>query len=430
MRRFDDGGDIVIIGGGAAGLMAAGAAAARGRRVILLEKNDRVGRKLGITGKGRCNLTNSCSTEDVLKNLPSNGRFLYSALSAFTPDDTMSFFRALGVELKTERGNRVFPVSDKASDIVRALERNAKKHGAEIVSRRALSIETEGGAVRAVNAEGGIYSCGCVLLATGGKTYSATGSDGWGYREAERLGHTVTFLRPSLVPLTAAGDTCARMQGLSLRNTGLTAYDERGKRIYSDFGELLFTHYGISGPMVLSLSARLGDFDRHKFSVILDLKPALDEDKLDKRILRDFEENQNKALKHSLDALLPKSAIPVVIDMAGIDPDKKTNSVTREERRRLMETIKGLRIEITGARPMEEGIITSGGVSVKEIDPSTMQSKLVRGLFFAGEIIDVDGYTGGFNLQIAWSTAQAAARGMDAYMAAKEEKARLVDEKQ
>ena len=406
---------VVVIGAGAAGLLAAGEAARLGCSVILLEKNDSPGKKLAITGKGRCNVTNDCSVQDTLKNVPVNSRFLFSCLSAFPPAKTMEFFEELGVPLKTERGQRVFPKSDKAGDIVNALKKWSSRGGAELVHRRAKEIETENGRVTAVLAGDRRFECDCVLIATGGLSYKVTGSDGWGLREAHRLGHTVTSLRASLVPLEAEQSYCSELSGLSLRNVGLTVLNSQGKKVYTDFGEMLFTHFGVSGPMILSASAHLRDFEKEHYRLSIDLKPALDEKELDKRILRDFEKYANRDFANALGDLLPRTMIPIVIRLTGVDPETKVNSITREQRRKLLKIIKAFPVDIRGTRPINEAIITSGGVNVKEINPGTMESKLVKGLFFAGEVIDVDAYTGGFNLQIAWSTAVAAAKGMAKY---------------
>ena len=327
----------------------------------------------------------------------------------------MEFFEELGVPLKTERGQRVFPKSDKAGDIVNALKKWSSRGGAELVHRRAKEIETENGRVTAVLAGDRRFECDCVLIATGGLSYKVTGSDGWGLREAQRLGHTVTSLRASLVPLEAEQSYCSELSGLSLRNVGLTVLNSQGKKVYTDFGEMLFTHFGVSGPMILSASAHLRDFEKEHYRLSIDLKPALDEKELDKRILRDFEKYANRDFANALGDLLPRTMIPIVIRLTGVDPETKVNSITREQRRKLLKIIKAFPVDIRGTRPINEAIITSGGVNVKEINPGTMESKLVKGLFFAGEVIDVDAYTGGFNLQIAWSTAVAAAKGMAKY---------------
>lgn len=398
--------DLVIIGGGAAGMFAAIQAAKNGLRVLLLEKNDRVGKKLAITGKGRCNVTNACSAEDVLKNVPRNPRFLYSAVYGFTPEQTMSFFEENGCPLKIERGNRVFPVSDRSADIISVLDRCLKKYGVTRRHETAKALFVQDGKIAGVKTDCGIISCSCVILCTGGKSYPLTGSTGDGYALAQSVGHTVIEPKGSLVPLESDGD-CRQMQGLSLRNTELKLIDKKGKSVFSDFGELLFTHFGLSGPMALSASAHFKENEQYR--VILDLKPALDESKLDARFLRDFEKYANRSMENALADLYPHSMIPVLLNRCGISASLQANSLTKQQRRALLEQTKRFEIPISGLRPVEEAIITRGGVNVKEIDPKTMQSKTVSGLYFAGEILDCDAYTGGFNLQIAWSTAFAAA---------------------
>ena len=404
----------VIIGGGAAGLMAACAAAEKygGRAVTVIEKNRRPGRKLMITGKGRCNVTNNCDRDTLISNVPANGRFLFSAFSDFGTADTMEFFEKRGVPLKTERGNRVFPVSDKASDIVDALVNTVRKSGVKILTAEAEEILTENFSVTGVRTrDGEILEADSVILATGGMSYPVTGSTGDGYEMAFRLGHTVTPLKASLVPLNVKQGFCSKLSGLSLKNVTLTVYESgRKKPVFSELGEMLFTHFGISGPLVLSASAHMRKMGSAEYVAYIDLKPALDEQKLDSRILRDFEEEKNRDFANSLDKLLPKSIIPVIISLSGIAPDTKVNQISREQRARLCGVLKALRLDITGFRPIEEAIITGGGISVKEINPSTMESKLVSGLFFAGEIIDADAYTGGFNLQIAFSTGHLAGK--------------------
>ena len=404
----------VIIGGGAAGLMATCAAAEKygGRAITVIEKNRRPGRKLMITGKGRCNVTNNCDRDTLISNVPANGRFLFSAFSDFGTADTMEFFEKRGVPLKTERGNRVFPVSDKASDIVDALVNTVIKSGVKILTAEAEEILTDNFAVTGVRTrDGGILEADSVILATGGMSYPVTGSTGDGYEMAFRLGHTVTPLKASLVPLNVKQGFCSKLSGLSLKNVTLTVYESgRKKPVFSELGEMLFTHFGISGPLVLSASAHMRKMGSAEYTAYIDLKPALDEQKLDSRILRDFEEEKNRDFANSLDKLLPKSIIPVIISLSGIAPDTKVNQISREQRSRLCGVLKALRLDITGFRPIEEAIITGGGISVKEINPSTMESKLVSGLFFAGEIIDADAYTGGFNLQIAFSTGHLAGK--------------------
>lgn len=409
MRKYTS--DVTIIGGGAAGLFAACQLASGGVDVILLERNDICGKKLLITGKGRCNVTNNCPGDEVMKNIPRNPRFLFSALSAFGPADIMSFFEAQGVKLKTERGNRVFPESDKSSDIQRVLISCARKNGVRIVQGRAEAVVTRDGAVAGVKAGDISIDCPCAMIATGGKSYPLTGSTGDGYTMAASLGHNIVEPKPSLVPLVEAeGGDCLEMQGLALKNVALKLIDQKGKTAYSDFGELLFTHFGLSGPLVLSASAHMKG--KNSYIVRLDLKPALDEKTLDARILRDFEKYQNKDFSNALGDLLPRLMIPVMIKRSGIDPAIKVNSITKQQRRSLLEAIKAFDIVISGKRPVDEAIVTSGGVKTAEISPSTMESKLISGLYFAGEVIDVDAYTGGFNLQIAWSTANCAAEAI------------------
>lgn len=409
-KEFDDGArSVIVVGGGAAGMMAAIAAAEMGAHVTLLERNNRLGKKLRITGKGRCNVTNDCDVNTFLTNVPSNPRFLYAALSRFGTEDTKAFFEGLGVPLKTERGNRVFPVSDKAGDIVEALFQKCRRCGVEIVYRRALGIVIKDGAVQGVRTSDGVLSADAVIVCTGGKSYPMTGSDGDGYRFATDAGHTVTALYPSLVPLVAEGKLCASMQGLSLKNVALRIKAAAtGKTVYEDFGEMLFTHYGITGPLVLSASAHLSDIQSVKYEAHIDLKPALDEKTLDLRLRSDFAKYQNRDFVNSLSDLLPQKMIEPFVRLSEIDPRKKVNSITREERERLVRLLKDLTVTLRGFRPIDEAIVTRGGVSVREIDPKTMRSKCVDGLYFAGEVLDVDAYTGGFNLQIAFSTAYVA----------------------
>ena len=400
--------DICVIGGGAAGMFAAGLAAQNGNRVVLFEKNQFTGKKLRITGKGRCNLTNNSSVREMLDNIPTNNRFLYSCLNRFTPQDTMDFFEGLGVKLKTERGNRVFPVSDKAEDVVNALRRFIKDVGVQVRYETVKEIRTENGRVSSVVTRAGETPCDAVFLCTGGLSYPLTGSTGDGYRMAEELGHHVTELIPSLVPLECKQGFCRDMTGLSLKNVTLTVYEYGGKKVYSELGEMLFTHFGITGPLVLSASAHMRDYDKGYYCTI-DMKPALDDKKLDARLLRDFEKYSNKDIINALGDLLPKSMIPVMVHVSEIPPETKVHSITKAQRMRLLENIKNLRLDILSPRPIDEAIVTAGGVDVSEVDPKTMESKLVPGLYFAGEILDLDAYTGGYNLQIAWSTAYAAA---------------------
>lgn len=395
---------VAVIGAGAAGLMAAYAAAQEGAKVLLFESNEKVGRKIMITGKGRCNVTNNCDTQTFLTNIPQNPRFLYSALGAFGVQETMAFFEEQGVPLKTERGNRVFPQSDRSVDIVDALYRAMQRAGVTILHKRVTDLHTdESGAICAVEADGQRYPVERAILATGGKSYPLTGSTGDGYLLAQKLGHTVTPLRPSLIPLTCEGKDCPRMQGLSLKNVALTIY-ENNKKLHDGFGEMLFTHFGISGPLVLSASAHMRRWGSAQYRAEIDLKPALDRQTLDKRILSDFSERQNVDFRNALSALLPRKMIPIVIAHSGIDPHMKVHSITKKQRAALVTAIKQFPLTVTGTRPIEEAIVTSGGVSVREVSPKTMESKKVSGLYLAGELLDVDGYTGGFNLQIAWST--------------------------
>lgn len=397
--------DGIVIGGGPAGMFAAITAAEQGKKVLLLEKNNRLGKKLLITGKGRCNVTNHCTGQEVLQNTPRNGRFLFSAMAAFPPEKTYAFFESHGCPLKVERGNRVFPVSDRSQSVLDCLQDELRRLHVAVREERVTEILTAEGRVTGVRTDRGSYEAGWVILATGGVSYPATGSTGDGYRMAEALGHTIVPQEGSLVPLEAEED-CKQMQGLSLRNVGVKLLSARGKVLYQDFGELLFTHFGVSGPTVLSASCHMkGEGCR----LLLDLKPALDEAKLDARILRDLEMYQNRAMENALTDLLPRSMIPVVLRRLEIAPDMQANSLTKQKRRALVELLKAFPVEILGKRPVSEAIITSGGVKVSEINPKTMESKLVPGLYFAGEIIDCDAYTGGFNLQIAWATAYAAA---------------------
>ena len=398
---------IVVVGGGAAGMMAAICAAEQGSAVTLLEPNERLGKKLNITGKGRCNVTNNTDLQTLMANVPKNGKFLYSVFSRFDGRDAMAFFESLGVPLKTERGNRVFPVSDRSFDISGALERRLRQLKVTMVRDRAVSLDIREDVVYGVAGEKGRYPADAVILATGGVSYPATGSTGEGHRMAETAGHTVTPLQGSLVPLREKGNTCAAMQGLSLRNVQLTVF-ENNKKIYTDFGEMLFTHFGVSGPLILSASAHMRRFEKKEYRLEIDLKPALDEGQLDKRILSDFEKYCNHDFCNALNDLLPQKMVPEMIRASGIDPHCKVNTVTREQRRTLVQLFKHWPIEIAGLRPVTDAIITSGGIKVSEINPTTMESKLVKGLYFAGELIDVDAYTGGFNLQIAWATGRAA----------------------
>lgn len=402
--------DGIVIGGGAAGLYAAAWAARKGSKVLLIEKNDRLGKKLLITGKGRCNVTNNCAAQQVLANVPRNGRFLFSAMESHAPKDVITFFEELGCKLKTERGDRVFPVSDKSQSILDALKAACKNAGVIIQTGCVREIIAREGAVRGVKLDSGSIECRWVILATGGLSYPTTGSTGDGYAMAEALGHTVVPCEGSLVPLETVDTDCQEMQGLSLRNSAVKLLNEKGKVLYKDFGELLFTHFGISGPTVLSASAHL----KGKCTLCIDLKPALDEAKLNDRILRDLETYRNRTMENALTDLLPRSMIPVVLRRLEIDPQLQANALKKQQRQAMVTLLKNFTVEIKGKRPVAEAIITSGGIKTSEINPKTMESKLVNGLHFAGEIIDCDAYTGGFNLQIAWSTAFAAANAVSA----------------
>lgn len=412
---------VAVIGGGPAGMMAAISASKKGNEVYLIEKNGRLGKKLLITGKGRCNITSSLDIKDFIQNIPGNGKFLYSAFDNYTNNDIISFLKEHGVGVKEERGNRIFPVSDKSMDVLNAFEKELKKKNVKIkLNTRVVGIDTENGRVESLtyeNENGQLkkLTADKIILATGGKTYSSTGSTGDGYEIAQKLGHTVTKIRPSLVPLTATGKSlniCKDLQGLSLKNVGIKLIDStKNKVIYEDFGEMLFTHFGVSGPTILSASAHLLRYknidellQNNKINLVIDFKPALQIEKLDARIQRDFAEEKNKEYKNSLNNLLPQKLINTIVELSQINPNKQVNEVTREERINLAKLLKNFTITISGFRPIEEGIVTSGGISIKEINPKTMESKIVEGLYFAGEVIDVDAYTGGFNLQIAYST--------------------------
>jgi len=403
---------VIVVGGGAAGLVAAGTAAELGASVLVLEKNKRVGRKLCITGKGRCNITNNCSVSDFIENVNTNSRFMYSAINNFNCSDTMEFFEDLGLPLKTERGNRVFPISDKATDVVAALERYIILNKVKVISNESVIrlIIADNIVKGVVTSSGNEYYADAVIVATGGKSYPLTGSTGDGYNFAGQAGHIVIKPEGALVPLICRGESlscCKAMQGLSLRNVGVKVINGK-KVIYSDFGELLFTHFGLSGPTILSASSHLKFPNDNEFIVSIDMKPALTAEKLNDRILRDFEKYKNRELSNSLCDLLPSSMIPVVIERLGIDPTVRCNSITKEKRLELVALLKDFRFTVCGTRPVDEAIITRGGVKTTEIDPTTMESKLCRGLYFCGEIIDVDAYTGGFNLQIAFSTGKLA----------------------
>ena len=396
--------EIIVIGGGAAGMMAAITAARRGAGVTLLEPNERLGKKLNITGKGRCNVTNDCDQETLMANIPGNGRFLYSALTRFTPQDAMAFFEALGVPLKVERGNRVFPVSDRSFDISGALERELRRLRVRILRERAAEITAEDGRVTGVQTDRQHHPADAVVLATGGVSYPGTGSTGDGYAMAAALGHTIVPPRGSLVPLESGDADCAAMQGLSLRNVEATVLNGKNKPVFREFGEMLFTHFGVSGPLMLSASAHLRRWDKEQYRLSIDLKPALDQQKLDSRILRDIGENPNRDMANILSGLVHRSMVPVLLRRLALPEGEKANSLTKEQRRALVQELKHFTVSLTGPRPVAEAIVTAGGVKVGDVVPGTMVSKLAEGLYFAGEILDVDAYTGGFNLQIAWAT--------------------------
>ena len=395
--------DLVVIGGGPAGMLCAIQAAQRGLSVTLLDRNLQLGRKLRITGKGRCNVTNDCDTREFMANIPGDGRFLYSAMSRFGTRQVMAYFEGLGVPLKVERGNRVFPVSDNANDIADALVRECEGLGVRTLRTSARNIETKDGVVCAVQTDGEKIPCRAAAVCTGGLSYPKTGSDGWGYRMAAKLGHTVTPRRPSLVPLESDDAYCAEMQGFSLRNVTLSAYED-GKLIFRELGEMLFTHFGVSGPLVLSASAKMRHMGSADYRLLIDLKPALDEKKLEARILRDIEENPRRSFHNLLGGLAGRSMVPVLEQLTAIPGEQRCTDFTREQRQRLIQILKAFPVHVSGTRPIDEAIVTAGGVCTREVDPRTMESKLVKGLYFAGEVLDLDAYTGGFNLQIAWCT--------------------------
>ena len=388
-------------------MLCAATAAERGLDVVLLEPNRMMGKKLRITGKGRCNVTNNCDIKTVMANIPGGGKFLYSALNRFTPEHVMNLFENLGVPLKTERGNRVFPVSDKSADIVNALESYMSGTGVRVVNHAATGIRIEDGVVTGVRTKNGVIACRNAVICTGGLSYPRTGSTGDGMKFAKQVGHTVTECRPSLVPLESPDTYCEQMQGFSLKNVTLSAF-ENDKLIYKELGEMMFTHFGVTGPLVLSSSAHMRHMGQAEYRLEIDLKPALDEEKLNARILRDFEEQKNKEFKNALGGLAGRTMIPVLVELSGIDPETKVHSITRQQRRDLVKLFKHFPVRVSGTRPFAEAIITSGGVSLNEVNPRTMESKLVEGLYFAGEVLDLDAYTGGYNLQIAWSTAYVA----------------------
>lgn len=408
---------LVVVGGGAAGMMAAISAARSGAEVTLVERNPKVGRKLYITGKGRCNVTNHCTVEEVLASTLRNGKFLYSSMNKMPPAETERFFTDLGVPLKVERGNRVFPVSDKAADVIDALFFELRRLGVAIIHQRVSGLCIQNGAVSAVELdEKERVSCSAVVLATGGLSYPATGSTGDGHRIAEEVGHTIIDVKPSLVPLESPDSFCRQMQGLSLKNIVLTVRNQKGKILYREQGELLFTHFGLSGPLVLSASAHMRHFEREQYICSIDLKPALDESALDARLVRELTQGANRNMDHLLGSLAPRLLVPVLLERTGIPGDRKAHDLTRDERRKLLELFKNFTVSISGPRPIQDAIITSGGIKVGEVDPKTMQSKKVSGLFFAGELLDVDAYTGGFNLQIAWATGRVAGESAASYL--------------
>lgn len=405
---------LIVVGGGPAGMMAAAVAVQNGARVTLMEKKEQPGKKLKITGKGRCNITSDLDGEDFISGYAGNGRFLYSALNEFSNRDLIEFFRQHGLETVVERGQRVFPASGKAEDVVRVLYQNMLDNGVEIICpRRVEGIKIEASRVVGIKAEGELMPCSAAIIATGGMSYPGTGSTGDGYKWARAVGHHIVDPRPGLVPLVVGEEWIKKLQGLSLKNIRASAYRCNGSQINSEFGEMLFTHFGVSGPIILSMSRDIGEVlyqQRESVRLCLDLKPALSEEKLDERLQRDLARYSRRQFKNSLDELLPQKLIPVIVELSGVDASKESNQVSRAERRKLLELLKGMELTITGTRPIAEAIVTAGGVDVKEISPKTMESRLIRGLYFAGEIIDVDGYTGGFNLQAAFSTGYVAGK--------------------
>lgn len=409
---------VIVIGGGAAGMMAAITAARKGLRVTLIEKNEKLGKKLFITGKGRCNITNAGDSEDLFNSIVTNKKFMYSSLNGFSNYDVLGFFDELGLPIKIERGNRVFPESDHSSDVIAALNKELRRQKVDVRLNTVVKdiIVKDNRACGVVTVFGNVeekIDADYVIVATGGNSYQSTGSTGDGYRFARKLGHDVTSILPALVPFTVKEEWEADLQGLSLKNISITVYDGP-KELYSDFGEMLFTHFGVSGPVILSASSFVaGKLKGRNLKLVIDLKPALSFEQLDERILRDFDEEKNKSFKNSLDKLLPKKLIPVVVMLSGIEGNKKVNEITRTERQKLVKLLKEFELTLTGLRGFNEAIITQGGVNVKEINPGTMESKIVKNLMFAGEVLDVDAVTGGFNLQIAWSTGYAAASHLE-----------------
>ncbi|MBQ3134391.1 MAG: NAD(P)/FAD-dependent oxidoreductase [Oscillospiraceae bacterium] len=406
---------VIVIGAGAAGMLAARSAALAGAQVTLLERNEKVGRKLYITGKGRCNITNACPVNEVLANIPGNGRFVTGAMHRVTPAAVMELFEQLGVALKVERGNRVFPVSDRAADVIDALLRELRRLRVNVIQDRVTDILTEQGSVIGVTGERGTYSCNAVVLATGGASYPGTGSTGDGYVMAEKLGHTIVTPRASLVPMETEETFCGAMQGLSLKNVTLKVKNSKKKVVFQEQGEMLFTHFGISGPLVLSASACMREWENETYTAVIDLKPALDEQKLDARLVRELAERSNQDFQNILGALVPRLMVPVIVELTQIPPHTKGHEIAKGQRRRLLETLKGMTVHIAGPRPLSEAIVTAGGIKVSEIDPKTMASRKVQGLFLAGEVMDVDAYTGGFNLQIAWATGMVAGESAGNY---------------
>lgn len=399
---------VIVVGGGPAGMMAAAVAAEKGARVTLLEKKERAGKKLKLTGKGRCNLTSALDMGNFMSGYAGNGRFLYSALNQFSNQDLINFFNKRGLATVIERGQRVFPASGRAEDVAGVLYQNMLDNGVEVICRcQVQGVEIESSRVKGITIEGGVIPCDSIIIATGGMSYPGTGSTGDGYEWARAAGHRIIPPRPGLVPLVAKEEWVKKLQGLSLKNVEATAYQLDGSRINQEFGEMLFTHFGVSGPIILSMSRDIGEVLYRRQETIrlcIDLKPALSEEKLDERLQRDLETYSRRQFKNSLERLLPKKLIPIIVDLSGIDENKESHQVTRAERRNLLQLLKSLEITITATRPIAEAIVTAGGVDVKEINPKTMESKLIKGLYFAGEILDVDGYTGGFNLQAAFST--------------------------
>ncbi|MBQ1517647.1 MAG: NAD(P)/FAD-dependent oxidoreductase [Clostridia bacterium] len=395
---------VIVIGAGASGCMTAVTLAQRGIKVLLFDRNPKIGRKLLITGKGRCNVTNNCDTDTLISSVISNSRFLYSAFAAFSPQDTMSFFESNGVPLKTERGQRVFPVSDKSMDIIDCFFRLIRKYHIQLINGDVTDLVIEQGAVTGVKTENNTYNSDAVVICCGGCSYPQTGSTGYGYVLAKQAGHTVTDIKPSLVPIVVNEKWCSQLQGLSLKNISLKILNDKNKPVFSDFGEMMFTHFGVTGPVILSASAHMNTKKCSEYIIVIDLKPALSIDQLDKRLRKDIEKNINRDIINSLSELLPKKLIPTVIELSGIPPHIKCNEITKAQRLSLLAILKNLTLTFKEFRPIDEAVVTSGGVCVKEINPKTMESKLCKGLYFAGEVIDVDAYTGGFNLQIAFST--------------------------